>query len=206
MPVNDNDSRVKRTKKLIRKGLAELSKTKSITKVTVKELTDLIEINRGTFYLHYKDIYELVESLENELYNEFNSKISAITSEDILKSPIEICELFCEHLLEHMETYAMLMGEHGDAQFTHKIGELMNKKVYELFKNIFPNMNDTKYDFAYNYSKFGLIGLTNCWFTMHPEWTPKQVAEMWLNLTVAGLWGVIGDEAKGVLLNACNSH
>lgn len=206
MPVNDNDSRVKRTKKLIRKGLAELAKTKSITKVTVKELTDLIEINRGTFYLHYKDIYELVEALENELYNEFDARISSITSEDILKNPVEICETFCEHLHEHMDTYSMLMGEHGDAQFTHKIGELMNKKVYELFKDIFPNMDDTKYDFAYNYGKFGLIGLTNCWFTMHPEWTSRQVAETWLSLTVAGIWGVLGDEAKGVLLNARNSH
>lgn len=205
MSVNDNDNRVKRTKKLIRKGLSELSKTKNITKITVKELTDLIEINRGTFYLHYKDIYELVESLENELYSEFNAKMSSITSEDILKSPVKICELLCEHFREHMETYSMLMGEHGDAQFTHKIGELMNKKVYEIFKNIFPNMNDTKYDFAYNYGKFGFIGLTNCWFTMHPEWTSRQVAEMWLNITVTGLWGIIDDEAKGVLLNARNS-
>lgn len=206
MPVNDNDSRVKRTKKLIKRGLTELSKTKSITKITVKELTDYIEINRGTFYLHYKDIYELVEALENELYNEFNSKISAITSDDLLKRPLEICELFCDHFREHMDTYSMLMGEHGDAQFTHKIGELMNEKVHNLFKSIFPNMNDTRYDFAYNHGKFGLIGITHCWCTMHPEWTSRQVAEMWLNLTVAGLWGIIGDEAKGVLLNARNSR
>ena len=206
MPVNDNDSRVKRTKKLIKKGLAELSKTKSITKITVKELTDYIEINRGTFYLHYKDIYELVEAIENELYNEINARISLLTPDELLKRPVEICENVCDHLRDNMETYAMLMGEHGDAQFTHKIGELMNEKIYRLFKGIFPNMNDTKYDFAYNYGKFGLIGLTDCWCTKHPEWTSRQVAEMWLNLTVTGLWGVIGDEAKGVLLNARNSN
>ncbi len=205
MPVNDNDSRVKRTKKLIKKGLAELSQTKSITKITVKELTDHIEINRGTFYLHYKDIYELVEALENELYEEFNSKISSITSEELLTNTVEVCEVLCQHFREHMDTYSMLMGEHGDVQFTYKIGELMNEKVYKLFKSIFPNMDDTKYDFAYTYGKFGLVGLTNCWFTMHPEWTSKQVAEMWINLTVAGLWGVIGDEAKEVLLNAHSS-
>ncbi len=206
MPVNDNDSRVKRTKKLIKKGLFELSKTKSITKITVKELTDYIEINRGTFYLHYKDIFELVDAIENELYNEFDAQISSVTSTDILKKPIEICEVFCEHFYENMDTYSMLMGEHGDAQFTYKIGELLNEKVYALFKGIFPNMDDAKYDFAYTYGKFGLVGLINCWFTMHPEWTSRQVAEMWLNLTVAGLWGVIGDEAKEVLLNAHNSH
>ena len=35
MSINENDSRVRRTKKLIRQGLVELSRTKSISKITV---------------------------------------------------------------------------------------------------------------------------------------------------------------------------
>ena len=60
MAINDNDIRVRRTKKLLRKGVAEIGKTKSVNKITVKELTDLVEINRGTFYLHYKELIELM--------------------------------------------------------------------------------------------------------------------------------------------------
>ena len=58
--MNDNnlDSRVRRTKRLLRQGLTELLKQKSIKKITVRELSELIDINRGTFYLHYKDIYD----------------------------------------------------------------------------------------------------------------------------------------------------
>ena len=205
MPVNDNDIRVKRTKKLIKKGLTELSKTKCITKITVKELTDHIEINRGTFYLHYKDIYELIDAIENELYEEINARLSEVSPIELIKRPVDICERVCDHLREHTEIYAMLMGEHGDAQFTHKIGELMNEKIYSIFKRIFPNMDDTRFDFAYSYGKFGLIGLMDCWCTKHPEWTSRQVAEMWLKLTVTGLWGIIGEEAKGALLDARNS-
>ena len=205
MPVNDNDIRVKRTKKLIKNGLIELSKTKSITKITVKELTDHIEINRGTFYLHYKDIFELIEAIENELYDEFNNTISSITPYKMLKHPVDVCEIVCEHFRIHMETYSMLMGEHGDAQFTYKMGELLNEKVYALFKRIFSNMDDAKYNFAYNYGKFGLVGLTYCWSTMHPDWTSREMAEMWLKLTTLGLWGILGEEGKEVLLNAHNS-
>ncbi len=205
MPVNDNDIRVKRTKKLIKKGLAELSKTKSITKVTVKELTDHIEINRGTFYLHYKDIFELIEAIENELYDEFDEIISSIDPNNLLKYPVDVCETVCEHFRNHIEIYSMLMGENGDAHFTYKMGELLNEKVYTIFKRIFPNMNDGKYDFAYNYGKFGLVGLTHCWSTMHPEWTSRQVAEIWLKLTTLGLWGILGEDGKEVLLNARDS-
>ncbi len=206
MALNDNDGRVKRTRKLIRKGLSELSQTKSITKITVKELTDLIEINRGTFYLHYQDINDLVDALEKELYDEFNSMISSITSDELLKFPIEICETFCNHFYEHSDLYSMLLGANGDASFSYKLGELLNEKVYELFRNVFPQMNKAKYDFAYNYGKFGLVGLIDCWFTQHPEWSARQVAEMWFNLTITGLWGIIDDNAKEVLINAHNSN
>ncbi len=205
MSINENDSRVRRTKKLIRQGLVELSRTKSINKITVKELTDRVEINRGTFYLHYKDVYDLVDSIENELYESFNTLISSFTSNQLLKHPIDICEVFCNHFYEQIDAYSMLLGQHGDAQFAYKIGELLNSKVLEIFKNIFPNMDNTKYDFAYNYGKFGLVGLISCWFNEHPDWTPRQVAEMWFNITILGLWGILSDEGKEVLTNAYNS-
>ena len=147
-----------------------------------------------------------MESLETELYDAFNAEISAITSNDLLKTPVEICEKVCEHFNEHMDVYTMLMGEHGDAQFTYKIGNLLNEKVYELFITIFPNMDKAKYDFTYNFGKFGLVGLVYCWCSIHPEWSPRQVAEMWLSLTTLGLWGILGEEGKEVLINAHNSR
>lgn len=199
MPVNDNDSRVKRTKKLIKKGLAELSKTKSITKVTVKELTDLIEINRGTFYLHYKDIYELVESLENELYNEFEKKIARIDAKTVILNPIEVLEDFCKFTQENAEEFAMLSGEHGDAEFVHKIGTLLNDKIYSLMIEIYPQMNIERYDMAYEYGKFGALGLLNCWLTKHPHWTARQVAEMWFTLLSKGLSGILDSKAEEFL-------
>ena len=206
MATNNNDIRVKRTKKLIRQGLVELSATKRINKITVKELTDHIEINRGTFYLHYKDVYDLVESLENELYEEFDEKLSSYTSDALLKTPIDVCEDFCTHFYEHKDLYSTFLGVNGDAHFAYKLGDRLNQRVYEIFKNIFPDMKDTTYDFTYYYSKFGLIGLITCWFTTHPDWTPRQIAETWLHLTTLGLWGVIGDDGKEVLLNAKNSR
>ena len=90
MSINENDSRVRRTKKLIRQGLVELAKNKSISKITVKELTDCVDINRGTFYLHYKDVYDLVESIENELYDEFNAETDENKRLELIKKINEV--------------------------------------------------------------------------------------------------------------------
>ena len=195
MPVNDNDSRVKRTKKLIRKGLAELAKEKSINKITVKELTDLIEINRGTFYLHYKDIFDLVESIENSLYDEFNEIIKTVNPKTILETPIDILEKFCVFINENADAFVMLIGENGDANFVYRIGTVMNDAVFELFSSIYPEMDSERYSFTYEYCKYGSIGLIRCWIIENHDWTPRQVAELWLRLIARGVWGIMDKQS-----------
>ena len=53
------DLRVIRTKRNIRAAFVELAKKKPVSKITVTELAEKAMINKGTFYLHYRDIYEL---------------------------------------------------------------------------------------------------------------------------------------------------
>ncbi len=206
MAINDNDIRVRRTKKLLRHGISELGKTKSIHKITVKELTDLVEINRGTFYLHYKDVYDLVDSVEDELCEEFDQTVLAVTPEDILYRPVDVLETFFEYFKTHKDIIDVLMGENGDAKFVYRFGELMNTKIVEIFKGVFPNMPMEKYDFAYNYGKFGFVGIIHCWATQYPHLSSRQIAEKALTLILSGLWGILGDEAKEVLINAHNSR
>ena len=68
------DLRVKKTKNSIINAFLRLRSKKPLERITVKELADLAEINKATFYLHYKDIYDLSEQLENELFQSvFNS-------------------------------------------------------------------------------------------------------------------------------------
>ena len=46
------DRRVRRTKKLLSQGLIELMQQKQVKDITVRELADLVDVNRGTFYLY----------------------------------------------------------------------------------------------------------------------------------------------------------
>ena len=70
------DLRVKKTKSAIINSFLELRSKKPLERITVKELSDLAQINKATFYLHYKDIYDLSESLEEELLDNVLDRIS----------------------------------------------------------------------------------------------------------------------------------
>jgi len=81
------DLREKKTTRSIKNAFLELRAKKPIEKITIKELTEKAEISKGTFYLHYADIYALSESLENEVIRELTESIP--DADGILKNPSE---------------------------------------------------------------------------------------------------------------------
>ena len=70
------DLRVQRTKRNIAEAFIELRKEKSLEKITVTELAQKACINKATFYLHYQDIYDLSEQLENEALDKLLNDMS----------------------------------------------------------------------------------------------------------------------------------
>ena len=75
METKKEDRRVRRTKKLLTQALTQLLQQKQVNEITVKELTDLADMNRGTFYLYYKDIFDMLEKIEDELFENLNGII-----------------------------------------------------------------------------------------------------------------------------------
>lgn len=73
--MNNNDRRIKKTKKALCEALAQLLINKDLSDITIKELTDTADIHRATFYAHYQDIYDLYEQIEESVINEIDSII-----------------------------------------------------------------------------------------------------------------------------------
>lgn len=61
------DRRVKYTLLALRGSLLELMREKDVSRITVKELCERADVNRGTFYAHYASPADLLEQIEQEL-------------------------------------------------------------------------------------------------------------------------------------------
>lgn len=61
------DPRVQRTRKLIMDSFITLSSKKEFKDITVKDITVEASINRATFYYHFEDIYNLLESVLSDV-------------------------------------------------------------------------------------------------------------------------------------------
>lgn len=114
MAENKTDRRVRRTKRLLLESLTSLMKEKPIKDISVKELTDLADINRGTFYLHYRDIYDMLEQLEDEWFADFNELLDKTPpAPDSTGSVARLSENMFQFLLDNKDIADALLGPNG---------------------------------------------------------------------------------------------
>ncbi|MCD8353472.1 MAG: TetR/AcrR family transcriptional regulator [Clostridiales bacterium] len=69
------DRRKQRTLHCIQSAFLQLRATKPLERVTVRELADLADISKATFYLYHKDIYDLSEQMQREVIHELYQRI-----------------------------------------------------------------------------------------------------------------------------------
>lgn len=67
MQKNPTDKRVVKTKSAIRRAFNELVQTKDVADITVRELTELAEITRSTFYMYYSSVLDVRYQIEKEI-------------------------------------------------------------------------------------------------------------------------------------------
>ena len=98
---NANHSSAK-TRKLIKAAFAKmLSEKRTMDDITVTELVKRADINRGTFYIHYDDIYAVAEDYENELIDRFFDDTKLLSS----KSPEAFIDSMFDYIRKNDESY-----------------------------------------------------------------------------------------------------
>ena len=131
--VNPRDRRVRKTEEQLVKGLTKLMKTKSIKNITVRELADEVDINRSTFYLHYKDIFDMVEKIENELAANLISTLDELNNNHITQNILlDFLSDTFETIYLNAELCAVLLSSNGDISFQKKLRDIIDTKTLEI--------------------------------------------------------------------------
>ncbi len=68
--VKSVDPRVKRTRKLLQQALMDLLQEQNFASISILDITERATVNRATFYAHFPDKYELLDSMLRELFQQ----------------------------------------------------------------------------------------------------------------------------------------
>ena len=64
------DRRILKTQESLKKAVIELMTEKNFDDITIQDIADRANVNRGTIYLHYQDKFDLLDKLIETHINE----------------------------------------------------------------------------------------------------------------------------------------
>lgn len=174
--ANPNDRRVRKTKKLMTDALAKLLSEKPLKNITVREIADEADINRGTFYLHYKDVFDMVEKIQDEIFDKFNTIIIEYMPTSGSETLFPFLEKLFELLSENASLARVLVGHNGDAAFINKLKNVVRNKL--LSQAAASSEIRKEFDFLYSFISSGCIGLCHEWLDGDMSESPSEIASL----------------------------
>lgn len=158
------DARLRYTLNMIRQSLLSLLKEKSIEKITVREICQLAGINRTTFYRHYENQYDLLATLQDEMFEEIQTQILSQQPE-----PDELILLMFQLVYRNKEDWLVLMGENADPRISNRISDF----IADYFK---VQTKSKSGKMKYRFIACGAAGLFEDWVNSGMKETPDEMA------------------------------
>lgn len=122
------DLRVQRTRRSIINAFLELRTKKPLEKITVKELSEKALINKATFYQHFSDIYELSETLEDEVIEAIFNSIPHVN--DLTENPRQGCQDLFEALSSQNSLVDILFSDSRQPHLIAKLEQKIKAAIY----------------------------------------------------------------------------
>lgn len=124
----------------------ELYKKKAISKITVMDITSLAGVHRSTFYLYFKDVYHVLECIEDDITDYFEKHIIRAVP---INTADELVRAFSDFYSEKGEYMYILTGADGDPKFVNKLSNIVIPELYH--QGIISDDDDTLSEIKINF-------------------------------------------------------
>lgn len=150
---------------------------KNIGQITVREICEGVGINRSSFYLHYQDVFALLEAVYREIGKEM--------FEDILNAKIDSQIYFSEPyllvILKHVKKHAVLYRA-----YIENVGMVSIEKGYqilfeEIFKPYFRRLgiqSEHQMEYHFEFAKTGFLAIVRQWLRYDCAETPEEMVRI----------------------------
>lgn len=191
MSFKKTDPRVLRTRQLLRDALLDLIREKGFEAITIQDLTDRAQLNRVTFYLHYRDKQDLLTRSMEDMLDELVARAELAplpdSSSEIDRGLEHLVGLF-EHVAYHKDFYRIMLGKDGMASFAAQIRSYIEQFVYQRVEAKQAEIRHLHVP-TNIYSRFmaaAYVGVIAWWLENDQPHPPDKMAEWLWHLTLSG--------------------
>ena len=213
MPQNILDRRVQKTRKLLQEALIELVAEKGYEALTIQEILDQANVGRSTFYTHFQDkdqllnsilarLDELLEQHKKQLLDATNS-IGKADGTDLLQDLSPTLSLL-QFIGQNHRFFKALLGDHGYGIFARPVYNYVFAHVHGIFTkpihaDVFAHLHEPfkilrsrkkngslESEIAAHYFVSALMGILVWWLEKDMPCTAEEIDKLFRQLAMPG--------------------
>lgn len=124
------DRRTRKTQALIQTHFLALLEKKPISKISVTEIAERADIGRGTFYTHYKDVYDLQDQLVLAAITEFLALFDDAYPEQHTTNFQNFANELVTYTIQNKQVFQLLLTNASElAQLSHFKEQLISRVI-----------------------------------------------------------------------------
>jgi AcrR family transcriptional regulator len=172
------DRKTRYTRKVLGDSLMELMKDRPFAKITVRELCEKADVNRTTFYAHYRDQYDLLRQIEEETLSHFEEVLNRYDLKRSKREVLEMVEELLGFIAGNGSSIQVLLSENGDLGFQKKLFRrfMLKDQVMRYFPQ--KSIRDETKDYWSVYVINGSVGLIQHWLKDNMSIGIPEMAKM----------------------------
>lgn len=151
------------TKSNLRDAFWTLYTQKPLEKISIKEITDLAGYNRGTFYLYYKDVYDIFAQIEDDLLTLVKQVLDDVTADGTFDFSRQMGSII-EMSHTYSPYFSVLVSDRGDPKFVTRFKDMLRPILDQVLFS-FSKKKYTEYEKLYlsEFYMSGIIGAMAKW-------------------------------------------
>lgn len=163
MNETKQDRRVRRTQKLLKDSLICLMQKKEFKNISVKDITELADLNRGTFYLHYSDTYHLLQEIEKDVLDSFQEMIDGSDLLYQADSLLPLLQPVIDYISENTAICQILFENNASTDFLNRFHRLIHQNGLKIVQSLYDCTDSETTECFFEFVTYGLIGMLRRW-------------------------------------------
>lgn len=179
------DRRVRKTRQALQEALITLILERGYEALTVQDILDRANVGRSTFYAHFYDLEDLLQSEFEVLQAEFEQHIAQAPQQgdDIWA----ISRLMFQHAQAYRRLYQAVVGKSSEKIIQTQLKHYLSLQIRAKLQISWGKNDAITLDMLENYLVTAFMGLLKWWLDKDLPYTAAQIAQIYQDLCQDGL-------------------
>ncbi|WP_248278522.1 TetR/AcrR family transcriptional regulator [Bacillus sp. DNRA2] len=179
----------RRTKQLIQSSFMKILEGEPFESITIGDITKAAQINRGTFYLHFQDKFDLLDQIEQQLFRDLGNHLDELQSnysieETFEKGQEQLAATLFSAIKMHAPLLKIFLSNRGRAGFHIRFRDAFSEKVrvnLEKNESVITGLK-APMEYFLSFITSAFLGLIEQWFRNGLDKTPEEMTVLYIDI------------------------